>query len=178
MEAPTANPPLVQFAQGDREAFEWLFREHQRAVRGWILRIVRDSAAADDLTIETFWRVYKAHAHFDPKRSFEAWVRRIATNVAIAHLKRQPKTLVELSDAPVPTHADSAVERDQRERIRSALASLPVKLRVPLMLALIEERPQREIAEALGISEAAVKSRVFRATQLLRQKLTRMGVTP
>ncbi len=173
-----ANPPLVQFAQGNREAFEWLFREHQREVYRWILRIVRDPAAAEELTIDAFWRVYKAHAHFDPTRSFEAWVRRIATNVAIAHLKRLPRAEMELMEVAAPVRGDAAVERDQRERIRAAVASLPVKLRVPALLALIEERPQREIAEALGISEAAVKSRVFRATQLLREKLTRMGVRP
>ena len=178
METLAANLPLVLFAQGDREAFEFLFREHQRAVYRWILRIVRDPAAAEDLTIEAFWRVYKAHGHFDPSRSFEAWVRRIATNVAIAHLKRQPRATVELTEVVAPVRGDAAVERDQRERIRAAVASLPVKLRVPAMLALIEECPQKQIAEALGISEAAVKSRVFRASKLLREKLARMGVRP
>src|SRR3954447_7033499 len=98
METLTDNPPLVLFAQGDRDAFEVLFREHQREVYRWILRIVRDPGAAEDLTIDAFWRVYKAHGHFDPSRSFEAWVRRIATNVAIAYLKRQPRATVELTD--------------------------------------------------------------------------------
>ena len=91
METLAAIPPLVEFANGDREAFAWLFREHQQEVCRWILRIVRDRAAAEDLTIETFWRVYKAHAHYDPARSFEAWVRRIATNVALSYLKHQPR---------------------------------------------------------------------------------------
>jgi RNA polymerase sigma factor (sigma-70 family) len=177
METLAANPPLVMFARGDREAFETLFRQHQQEIYRWILRLVRDRAAAEDLTIETFWRAYKAHAHFDPTRSFEPWVRQIATNLAIVHLKRQPKT-VEFEDSAAPPQADSAVQRDQRERIRSAFQSLPIRLRVPALLALVEERPHREIAESLGISEAAVKARVFRATKLLRQKLTRMGVTP
>jgi RNA polymerase sigma-70 factor (ECF subfamily) len=177
METLTANPPLVMFAQGDREAFEALFCQHQQDVCRWIMRIVRDQPAAEDLTIETFWRVYKAHAHFDPTRRFAPWVRQIATNLAIAHLKRQPKA-VDLGDPPAPKTPDTAVQRDQRDRIRSAFQSLPVKLRVPALLALVEEQPQREIAEALGISESAVKARVFRATQLLRQKLTRMGVRP
>lgn len=177
METLTRIPPLVLFARGDRDAFEALFRQHQQGVYRWVLRMVRDPAAAEDLTIETFWRVYKAHAHFDPERSFEAWVRRIATNLAISHLKRQPK-VVELADSPAPFGADHAVQEDQRERIRRAFQSLPVKLRVPALLALVEERPHREIAEALGISESAVKARVFRATQILREKLIRMGVTP
>src|SRR5271165_4238405 len=78
---------LRQFCNGDIDAFESLFREHQGAVYGWIVRIVRNPAAAEDLTIETFWRIRRAHARFDPNRSFEAWARRIATNAALDHLK-------------------------------------------------------------------------------------------
>lgn len=178
METVVANTSLVEFAKGDSFAFEALFREHQHEVYRWILKIVRDPGAAEDLTIETFWRIYKAHAHYDPERSFQAWARRIATNAAISHLKRQRGGIIELFDLPAPTPSDVAVDRDQRDRIRAAFHSLPLKLRIPALLALIEERPQREIAEALDISEAAVKARVFRATQLLRNKLIRMGVTP
>ena len=78
---------LEEFAAGDLNAFESLFRQYQGEVYGWIVRIVRDPAAAEDLTIETFWRIHRAHARFDPSRSFGAWARRIATNVAIDFLK-------------------------------------------------------------------------------------------
>ena len=78
---------LRQFCHGDLDAFESLFRRHQRDVYGWIVRIVRDPAAAEDLTVETFWRIYRIHARFDPSRSFEPWARRIATNAALDHLK-------------------------------------------------------------------------------------------
>jgi len=178
METLADNAALVRFAKGDLAAFETLFRESQHNVYRWILRIVRDPEAAKDLTIETFWRIHKAHARFDPTRSFEAWARRIATNVAIGHLKRSRVATTELGDVAAPTKPDSAVQRDNRERIRRAFQSLPVKLRVPALLALVEETPQDEIAQALGISQSAVKSRVYRATQLLREKLTQMGITP
>ena len=59
---------LEAFVAGDQAAFESLFREHQREVYRWIVRIVRDPAAADDLTIETFWRIYRSRARFDPSR--------------------------------------------------------------------------------------------------------------
>lgn len=78
---------LAQFAAGELEAFETLFRQFQGEVFSWVVRIVRDPAAAEDLTVETFWRIYSAHARFDPSRSFGAWARRIATNVAIDYLK-------------------------------------------------------------------------------------------
>ena len=61
-----------KFAQGDLGAFETLFRQYQSEVYRWTVRIVRDPAAAEDLTIETFWRIYRAHARFDPERGFGA----------------------------------------------------------------------------------------------------------
>ncbi len=74
------------------DAFEELFRLHQRAVYGWILRIVRNPAAAEDLTVETFWRIYKAHARFEAARGFEPWARRIATRAALDWLRaRRPE---------------------------------------------------------------------------------------
>ena len=59
---------LERFAAGDLEAFEALFRQHQKEVYAWTVRIVRDSCAAEDLTVETFWRVYRARGRFRPRR--------------------------------------------------------------------------------------------------------------
>src|SRR6516225_7583078 len=70
---------LERFTRGDMQAFEALFREYEGEVYGWIIRIVHDSGAAEDLTIETFWRIYRARVRFDPCRSFGPWARRIAT---------------------------------------------------------------------------------------------------
>src|SRR5260370_35195173 len=80
---------LERFASGDLVAFESLFREFQGPVFGWIMRIVRDRGAAEDLTVETFWRAWNARARFDPQREFGAWARRIASNLALNHFKRR-----------------------------------------------------------------------------------------
>jgi RNA polymerase sigma factor (sigma-70 family) len=85
---------LERFSRGELEAFEALFRQFQAAVYAWVLRIVRDRSAAEDLTVETFWRIYRARARFDPSRPFEAWARRIATNVALDYLKTARVELV------------------------------------------------------------------------------------
>ena len=69
---------LERFTTGDVEAFEILFQQYQKDVYGWIVRIVRNPTAAEELTVETFWRVYRSRARFDPTRSFGAWTRRIA----------------------------------------------------------------------------------------------------
>ena len=178
----TAVDLLEQFASGDAAAFEALFGEYQGQVYGWIVRIVRDPAAAEDLTVETFWRIYRARARFDPRCGFGPWARRIATNLAVGHLgARRPET--ELSDEAPPAQArssppDAAVRADVREKVAAAFEKLPARLRAAATLAMIEETPYGDIADALGISVGAVKSRVFRATRLLRKSLIGAGVEP
>src|SRR2546422_1214914 len=79
---------LRRFVDGDAAAFETLFREFSPEVYRWIVRILRDRAAAEDALVEAFWRAHRGRARFDPSRSFGAWMRRIATHVAVDHLKR------------------------------------------------------------------------------------------
>jgi RNA polymerase sigma-70 factor, ECF subfamily len=169
---------LQQFALGDLGAFETLFRQHQSEVYRWTVRIVRDPAAAEDLTVEAFWRIYKAHARFDPARSFGAWARKVATNVALDYLKTSRPEVALLQDFPAKDAADPAVQRDLRERTQQAFQKLPAKLQVAATLALIEEQPYNEIADALGISVGAVKLRVLRALRRLRKNLKQLGIEP
>jgi RNA polymerase sigma-70 factor (ECF subfamily) len=169
---------LERFARGDVEAFEALFRQHVEAVYGWVIGIVRDRSSAEDVTIEAFWRMYRARTQFDPSRAFEPWARRVATNVALSHL-RSSRPAVSLDwDVAAPAQPDAAEQDDTRMRIREAFAELPALLRGVATLALIEDRPYREIADGFGISESAVKTRVFRAVRALRKSLKRKGVTP
>lgn len=169
---------LERFAQGELEAFETVFRQFQGEVFGWIVRIVRDRGVAEDLTVETFWRIYRARSRFDPARSFGAWARRIATNAAFDYLKTvRPEVLLTENQAQVAP-IDPAIQRDIREHIEQAFLHLPAKLQVVTRLALIEQQPYEEIAQAVGISVGAVKSRVFRAVRLMRSKLKRMGIEP
>src|SRR5271165_2518211 len=169
---------LEQFAAGDIQAFEALFREFQGEVYGWIVRMVRDPSAAEDLTIETFWRMYRARARCDPNKNVKGWAHRIATNAALDYLRqRRPET--ELTwDVAQSSGPDPALESERQEQIRRAFHRLPPKLQVAATLALVEERPYGEIAEALGISVSAVKVRVFRAVRVLRKQLRTMGVHP
>ncbi len=167
---------LQRFAAGDLEAFETLFRDNQKQVYAWIVRIVRDSGIAEDLTVETFWRIYRSRAHFNPAGNFHAWARRIATNAALDHLRRsRPQTALP-EDLASPAKPDPAVQRETRQRIRQAFGQLPAKYRLIATLALVEEEPYDKIADAAGISVALVKVRVFRAVRLLRKQLTSMGL--
>ena len=120
---------LERFAAGDLEAFEALFRQHQKEVYAWTVRIVRDSGAAEDLTVETFWRIYRARQRFDPAvGNFRAWARRIATNAALDHLRHARKEIQLSEDFPAAPRGDPAA----RAEIAAAVGISPalVKVRV------------------------------------------------
>ncbi len=168
---------LERFAAGDLEAFEALFRQHQKEVYAWTVRIVRDTCAAEDLTVETFWRIYRARQRFNPSAgNFRAWARRIATNAALDHLRHAHRETELSEDYPAAPRGDPAVRGELRTHIRQAFLELPAKYRLVATLALIEDEPYNEIAEAVGLSAALVKVRVFRAVRMLRKKLKSLGV--
>jgi len=169
---------LQRFARGEIDAFETLVRQFQGDIYSWIVRIVRDPGTAEDLTLETLWRVYRARQQFRPGGNFGAWARRIATNLAIDHLRRKRREESLLAEPVGSPQPDRVLQQETREKIQLAFRRLPAKLQVPAMLALVEERSYEEIADALGTSVGAVKQRVFRAVRILREKLTKLGVRP
>jgi RNA polymerase sigma-70 factor (ECF subfamily) len=181
MPQPAGNV-LDQFRLGDLDAFESLFRAHQRTVYGWILRIVRDPSAAEDITVETFWRIHRAHQRFEPARPFEPWARRIATRAALDWLRaRRPASELDesaLADLASRPTGDPGIAAEIRLKTAQAFARLPPRLRVAAVLAVVEDQPHKEVAAALGISVSAVKLRVFRALRLLRKDLESQGIMP
>lgn len=168
---------LERFVQGDAAALETLFHRFQPEVYRWILRIVRDPAAAQDIVAESFWRAYRGRARFDTKRSFGAWMRRVASNASLDHLRaarRHPAA------GPVPENAaaPASPDPDLHEALAIAFRRLPPRLQVVAALALIEQRPYAEIAEALALPVGTVKSRLARASARLRNELARLGFRP
>jgi len=167
---------LRRFALGEIEAFETLVRQFQSDIYAWTVRIVRDPGIAEDLTVETLWRIYRARHQFRPDGNFGAWARRIATNLAIDHMRRKQPDQNLIEEPAAAPQLDHLIQRDAQVKIQQAFYRLPAKLRVVATLALVEERPYEEIAAALGISISAVKVRAFRAVRILRERLTRAGL--
>ena len=169
---------LRRFALGEIDAFETLVRQFQGDIYAWTVRIVRDPGTAEDLTIETLWRIYLSRQQFRPEGNFGAWARRIATNLAIDHLRHRRPEQSLLTEPAGVQQPDGLVERETREKIQQAFRRLPPKLQAAATLALIEEQSFEEIADALGTSVGAVKLRVFRAVRILRKRLSQVGISP
>jgi RNA polymerase sigma factor (sigma-70 family) len=175
---------LEAFVRGDERAFETIFRRFEREVFRWALRIVRDPAVAEDVVVEAFWRAYRSRARFDPARPFGAWMRRIATNVALDELRavRARGKWIDVDDGDVGLRPDAPAapqpnaSRELRDAMARAFRALPPRLLAVALLALVEQQPYEHIADALGVPIGTVKSRAFRAIRALRDALTRLGV--
>jgi RNA polymerase sigma-70 factor (ECF subfamily) len=168
---------LERFVAGDRDAFEELFRQYQGEVYRWIVRLARNPGVAEELTVETFWRIYRRRERYDARRPFGAWARRIATRLALDYLRSTDYREL-AGDLAAPRRADPIEQAEIRDEVRRAFVRLPERLRAAATLALIEELPYQEIAETLEISVSAVKMRVGRAAALLRARLERLGIRP
>jgi len=160
---------------------EALVREHSRLVYRIAYSVLRCHQEAEDATQETFMRVLRYGSKLAEVEDSKTWLARIAWRVAVDRSKRRGRTReVALDDpekpvAEVASNGNSADDSVQGAKIGTLLekliAAMPSKLRQPLILSTIEEMSPREVAATLGINEAAVRSRVFRARQMLKEKL-------
>jgi RNA polymerase sigma-70 factor (ECF subfamily) len=149
-------------------AVERLYHEHRRPLLAYLARLVDDREAAEDLCQETFLKALRSWARHDPTASPVAWLYRIATNTAYDHMRRRRRAvLTPLVEVDVLASAD-ATELDEGEGVRRALAQLPARYRVPLLLHTCAGHSLQEIADALGCSHAAVKMRLLRARERFR----------
>jgi RNA polymerase sigma-70 factor, ECF subfamily len=150
---------------------ELLYREHRRPIQAYLARLIDDRETAEDLCQETFLKALRGWAQHEPPAYPIAWLYRIATNTAYDHLRRRRRAnLAPLIDAETVA-GDTApeMELEEREPVQSALAQLPPRYRVPLLLQSCEGQSMREIADTLGCSCNAVKMRLLRARQRFRQ---------
>ena len=164
------------------DAVEKLVREHSRLVYRIAYAVLRQHQDAEDATQETFIRVLRYGSKLATVENSKTWLARIAWRVAVDRSKgNRRKREVALDDTENSVQevlspeipADRALEGNRiGEVLERLIAALPEKLRAPLILSAIEEMSPREIAATLDINEAAVRSRVFRARQILKEKLT------
>jgi len=164
------------------KTLEALVRDYSRLVYRIAYAVVRSHHDAEDVTQETFMRVLRYSSKLRDVENPKTWLARIAWRVAVDRgKKRRDKHEVPFEDsdnhgAEIRSRAAGADETVQNARlgivIEKLITALPAKLREPLILSTLEEMSTGEVAATLGINEAAVRSRVFRARQILKEKLT------
>jgi RNA polymerase sigma-70 factor (ECF subfamily) len=183
---------MLDVKAGDDASFELLLQKYRTPLVNFLFRMVRDTATAEDLAQEVFLRVYRARKEYSPSAKFTTWLFRIATNLALNSVRDNRHRRMEVSlDAPaeedeaplqVPTREmridEHMVERDRADFIRRAVASLPEKQRVAVLLHKYEEMDYGEIARILECSESALKSLLFRAYENLRVQLAPLVSQP
>lgn len=155
--------PKTQF----RQLYDQEFNSVYRAIRG----VVLDSAAAEDLTQETFVRAYRARNRYTPTAPPGAWLRRIGINLAISYLRRQKLARflpARLYVAPDRRDYDRAEARDV---VGKALTALSPKLRAAIVLHYYEGLTREEIAETLGVPAGTVASRIAKAVAIMRKNM-------
>jgi RNA polymerase sigma-70 factor (ECF subfamily) len=168
---------IVKARGGNLFAFEEIVRRYQRRVYGVAYRIVRRHDVADDVTQEAFIRAHKALSGFDTSRPFGPWVCRIASNLAVTHLRSPEAREDELpaghaeTPAATPDPLQAVLADEAQAVLQAALERLPGEQRAVVVLRAVEEMSYREIAETLDLSMGTVMSRLSRAREKLREAL-------
>jgi RNA polymerase sigma-70 factor (ECF subfamily) len=181
---------MLRVKEGDGASFALLLEKHRASVIHFVYRLVQEQAIAEELAQEVFWRVYRSRASYEPTAKFKTWLFRIATHLALNWLRDEKHERGQERLDDVSTHLPARQISDRRpsveqelvysvklEEIRRAIAALPEKQRAAVLMHKYEEMEYTQIARALGCSESAVKSLLFRAYETLRSRLAHMGTT-
>lgn len=154
-------------------AFDRLYKSSRDDVYAYVAGLVRDAAAAEDVTATAFERAYRRRSHFDPRRGEpRAWLFGIARNAALDELRRRGRH-AELSAEPAdlaaaPAH-ESAEESERRLAVSTALAALEPRERELIALKFFAGLTNAEIAAVVGIGESNAGTRLHRAMTKLRE---------
>ena len=161
---------------GDTEAFAQIVDRYKVAVYNLCVRMLHDQFEAEDAAQEIFLRVYNQISSYTPGRRFSTWVLSIASHYCIDVLRRRRPTLDldsiafwKSSDRPEPE--ENAVTMETRDEVRDLLKSLPEKYRTVTVLRYWQDLSYEEIAQATNLTVATVKTRLFRARELLAKEL-------
>ncbi|MDP2170266.1 MAG: RNA polymerase sigma factor RpoE [Rhodocyclaceae bacterium] len=182
-----ADLVLVERVQsGDQEAFGLLVSKYQRKLLRLVMRFVRDSAEAEDVTQEAFIKAYRALPGFRGESAFYTWLYRIGVNTAknwlVARSRRMP-TVSEIASDDTNDIDDGGLLRDDTtpeqilmskqigETVNAAMDALPEDLRTAIALREIEGLSYEEIAQVMDCPIGTIRSRIFRAREAIAGKL-------
>lgn len=171
---------MLAFCAGDDESFDTLFERWSGRLLRYLERMVGEAAVAEELVQEAFLRVYRARERYSADARFSTWLYRIGTNLALNELRRPrrriPHRSAEEEGAPeVAAEAQPTDDVVHARRVGASLetelAALPERQRAALVLSAVDGLSYSEVAQALGVTEKAVKALVHRARSALAEKM-------
>lgn len=168
------NELVARTLEGDVRSYEELVRRYERLVGRVLYPYARREVSVEDLVQETFLKAYDRLETFNPDYRFKTWLMAIANNLGVDTLRRRRETVEfnpDVHAAAAQGPEARAVDADRSRSVQDAILELPETYSVPLILRYTEEMSYAEIAEALGITTSAVKSRLFRARNMLGERL-------
>jgi RNA polymerase sigma-70 factor, ECF subfamily len=178
---------MLRVGQGERSAFDEIVRRYSRKMVNLAYQITRDRDQAEDIAQETFLRAYKSAARYTEMAKFSTWLYTIAINLCRNELRRRrfkPYSLEEMAEredegklrvdiVDERSKPDGDLERKEISRhVERAIAMVPAKFRVPMVLRDIQDLSYEEIGAMLKLPEGTVKSRINRARQRVKEILT------
>ena len=179
---------LADIKDGDEAAFQEIVRRYRNPITNFVYRMLDDYERSVELAQETFIRVFTSASRYQANYSFSTYIYRIATNLAISELRRRKRRkfvslfspfaddngdAVELDPPDLnPLQDESLIKDERRKAVARAITSLPEKYRAAIVLRDVEGLSYDRIAEVLKLSEGTVKSRINRARNLLKEKLS------
>lgn len=170
---------IARCRHGDPAAYTELYNEHAGAVFNTIIRLVRHTAESEDILQESFVAAFQRIASFAPTVGFRAWVKRIAINKSIDWIRKQKVSFVELDThliaVPEEASIDESAFQCTMDAIAAAIELLPANYRTIFNLYAVENIPQVEIAQMLGLENTVVRTQYHRAKQKLLIILAKGG---
>lgn len=184
---------LEGVADGSEESLRELMARHKEKVFRYVYRVLRNEADAADVVAATFVRVYRSAGRFQPRAKVSTWIYTIATNLCRDHLRREKRrrlfrSLFEtrqvadggeggvLADTIAADDLSAPQVLEQSEclaQLRALINALPLKLKQPFILCVLEDHSQKDCARILGVSEKTVETRIYRARKLLQHQLAK-----
>ena len=177
-DVPNDTELMTRLAAGDMAALGDLAKRHQDKVLSLSYRVLGDWHRAEDVAQEAFLRVYRAAKRYKPQARFTTWLYRIVVNLCLDERRKQSKTAATLEDADPAVLAESesnAAERKEVvELVKTAVAELPERQRMVVILHRYDGLSHGEISEVTGWTQSAVESLLVRGYANLREKLRKM----
>ncbi len=166
---------IQQALRGDKEAFTRLIEAYQTPVYNLAYRMLGNVQEAEDAAQEAFIRAYTRLRTYDPTRKFASWLLSITSHYCIDCLRRRRFNLISLEELPPwqgvaserPQPEERLIENQKRDAVQALLSALPPHYRAPVILRYWYAFSYKEIAEAMELTESAVKSRLHRAREML-----------